>query len=289
MATGKKGGKKPKGLTAKMSGLEAFRELIGKGAAAHDAQIPEILFSDDPEAVHRARVALRRLRSTLRGFADMLSPDVEARLEQVLAERFRRLGPLRDADVHAEALAGTSAGDVATDEAARLREALRVELRDAGWKPLSDEIAELLRGAKLTPGGRRRRLAQAPVGVIASRALQSAWTEMLAFGKHLDRLSEDDLHSFRKRAKDMRYLSEFFGPIWADRPEAPMVRRMARMQDALGLLNDLANMRRNARKGTDPDRLLPDIAARESEARAEVDVSWKKLRKVAPWWCTAPG
>jgi len=288
MARSRKGGKKPKGLTAKVSGRQAFRELIEKGVAAHDAQIPEILSSDDPEAVHRARVALRRLRSTLRGFADMLSPDVEERLERVLAERLRRLGPLRDADVHAEALAGTSVGDVAADEAARLREALRVELRDAAWKPLSDEIAELLDGARLTPGGRRRRLAEAPVGVIASRALQSAWTEMLAFGKHLDRLSEDGLHSFRKRAKDMRYLSEFFGPIWPDRPEAPMVRRMARMQDALGLLNDLTNMRRNAGKGTDPDRLLPDIAARESEARAEVEVSWKKLRKVAPWWCAPP-
>ncbi|MDO5371653.1 CHAD domain-containing protein, partial [Paracoccus sp. (in: a-proteobacteria)] len=232
-----------------MSGLQAFRRLIEQGAATHDAQIEPILTSDDPEAVHRARVALRRMRSTVRGFADMLSPDAGGRLEAVLAERFRRLGPLRDADVHAGELAGTPAGDEAARQAADLRKALRAELRDDAWVPLSDEVARLLDGSRLVRGGRRRRLAEASVQVIASRALQVAWTEMLAFGNDLGRLSEDDLHDFRKRAKDMRYLSEFFGPLWPGRPEAEMVRRMAKMQDALGTLNDLTNMRRNAQEG----------------------------------------
>lgn len=279
----KKAGRKSRGLSPKMSGAESFRHLIGQEADAHDAQIPVILSSDDPEAVHRARVALRRLRSTVRGFADMLTPDVEGQLEGLLAERFRRLGALRDADVHAEALAGTPAGDEAAREAARLRDVLRAELRHEGTR-VADDLGRVLDGARISRGGRRKRLAQAPVGLIASRALQDAWTEMLAFGKRLDRLSEDDLHSFRKRAKDMRYLAEFFGPLWPDQPEAPMVRRMARMQDALGLLNDLTNMRRTAEAGAEADRLPPDAAEREGEARKETDTAWTRLRKMPPWW-----
>lgn len=276
--------KKPKPLTRKMSARQAFRHLLWQGAAAHDAQIPAILGSDDPEAVHRARVALRRLRSALRGFADMLSPEIADRLEGILAERFRRLGPLRDADVRAAALAGTPAGPEAAGEAARLRAALRSELR--GFGPLSDELAQLLESAKLSPGGRRKRLARAPVGVVASRALQAAWTELLAFGRHLDRLSGDELHGFRKRAKDMRYLAGFFGPLWLARSEAPMLRRMARMQDALGLLNDLATMRRNA--GDPAAHLPPDAAARERAAWRDAEAAWARLRRMTPWWCAPP-
>lgn len=284
MAASRKAGRKSKALAAKMSGLQAFRRLIEQGAATHDAQIEPILTSDDPEAVHRARVALRRMRSTVRGFADMLSPDAGGRLESMLAERFRRLGPLRDADVHAGELVGTPAGEEAARQAAELRKALRAEMKGKAWMPLSDEVARLLDGAKLTRGGRRRRLAEAPVRVIASRALQVAWTEMLAFGDHLDRLSDDDLHDFRKRAKDMRYLSEFFGPLWPGRPEAEMVRRMARMQDALGTLNDLTNMRRNAQEGPEAEWLPADAEEREAKARNQADKAWTRLRKVAPWW-----
>lgn len=284
MAARKTAGRKSKALAAKMSGLQAFRRLIEQGAATHDAQIEPILTSDDPEAVHRARVALRRMRSTVRGFADMLSPDAGRRLESMLADRFRRLGPLRDADVHAGELAGTPAGDEAGRQAAELREALRAELRDDAWTPLSDEVARLLDGSRLVRGGRRRRLAEASVQVIASRALQVAWTEMLAFGNDLSRLSEDDLHDFRKRAKDMRYLSEFFGPLWPGRPEAEMVRRMAKMQDALGTLNDLTNMRRNAQEGPEAEWLPADAEEREAKARSQADKAWTRLRKVAPWW-----
>ncbi|WP_282602944.1 CHAD domain-containing protein [Paracoccus sp. PARArs4] len=269
---------KSAGLATDTNALDGFRRLLRENAALHDRHRADILTSDDPESVHQARVALRRMRALVRGFRDMLSRDAQKQLARILKARGQQLGPLRDADVRAEAL-GT---DDARADAACLRGELRDQLRDTQELSLRIEVERVLHDRiRAIRGDARRRLADAPLPVIASRALQVAWTELLAFGPDLDRLDPEELHDFRKRSKDMRYLSEFFGRLF-DKDAAPMQKRMSRMQDALGVVNDLVTMRA---KGAD----LPKGAARSEErARAKAAKAWRKLRGAPVWWTDIP-
>lgn len=55
--------------------------------------------SADPEHVHQARVATRRLRSDLRTFGDVLDPGSSGRVRDELRWLGQALGRVRDADV----------------------------------------------------------------------------------------------------------------------------------------------------------------------------------------------
>lgn len=288
------GGQKPKarrigrsaGLDPRTTGHDAFRRLLREGAAVYEARRAAILTSDDPDDVHQARVALRRLRSLLRGFGTMLAGGTARRLSALLVERFHQLQPLRDADVHAEALAGTPPAEAAAQQAAALRAVIREALAQSKALSLKQEIEALLHEtSSVLRGARRQRLAAAPVVVMASRALQLAWTELLSFGPDLRALSPGDLHDFRKRGKDMRYLTEFFGPLFRDDPKK-MLKTMAKLQDALGIVNDIDHMRA-AQANEDAPALPPDADQIEADALKAGQKAWKSLRATQPWW-TAP-
>src|SRR4029077_17095437 len=77
--------------------LRSLRQLV-----AYD---PAIRLSDDPESVHKARVATRRLRSDLRTFRPVLEREWSEPLRAELQWLGRALGKVRDADVLLDALA----------------------------------------------------------------------------------------------------------------------------------------------------------------------------------------
>ncbi|MBU3031465.1 CHAD domain-containing protein [Paracoccus marinaquae] len=271
-------------LTPGMSAEEAFRLALRRGAATYEARRAAILSEDGtPEDVHAARVALRRMRSVLRGFSDMLTEKAERRLQRNLAERFRFLGPLRDADVQAEALTGDP-GKEAAAKAAELRAGVRAELAKSDEPALPGQIEALLADdERLIRGDRCRRLAAAPVAVLASRALQVAWTELLAFGDDPTALPAVDLHEFRKRAKDFRYLSETFGPLCPGKAASASLKQLKVLQDSLGTLNDLHVMA----GGEDSGPLPHDAEEREAVARTSATDAWRKLRKAPLWWAAS--
>lgn len=271
------------GIGVETVALDAFRRLLNEGAIRHDAHRTAFMTSDAPEEVHQARVALRRMRTLVRGFADMLSPKTAKRLAGLLADDFRRFGPLRDADVQAAALAGTEHEADLAAEAARLRHELREALAAENAPSLKARITTILHDTPRAVGcGKQRRLALAPVGLIASRALHVTWTGLLSFGPDLTALPPDELHEFRKRAKDMRYLTEFFSELFEESAEK-MVKKMAQMQDALGLVNDLHVMRQG-----DSPNLPQNYEEQEAEALSEAQKAWKKLRGIHSWWLTIP-
>lgn len=253
-------------------------------AGEYDRQRDAILASDAPEATHRARVALRRLRSLVAGFSPILDPKARKRLEKRLRDDFRALGPLRDADVRASALAGTP---LAAEHAAGADD-LRAELRQrlmAGEGPgLGGEVAALLDGAGPwdgSPAGQR--LAVAPAAVLAQRTLQQAWSDVLAYGEDLTALDAETRHDFRKDMKTLRYLGEFFAPLWPGKRQRSFLKRMQKLQDALGALNDIATLL-HPLAGEAPPDLAADLAEREAEAVGDAAKHWRKLRDEGPWW-----
>jgi CHAD domain-containing protein len=108
------------------------------------------------------------------------------------------------------------------------------------------------------------------------------------------------LHNVRLEAKKMRYTAEFFSGLYKRRRVKPALRRLSRVQDALGSLND-------ARTG---DRLLEELRVRAAlegalgkpmtERAAGIVTGWqaaaieqsiaayrarrKALRRLEPFW-----
>lgn len=267
---------------------EALADTIRALAAEYDVQRAAILETDDPEPTHKSRVALRRLRAVVAGFAPILSERGLKKLQRHLRTAFRDLGPLRDADVRAAEFAESPSAALHAGEAAELREKLRTSLRADNGPTLSQHVDGVLADPKFWgTGGSARRLAQAPARILGQRALHGAWTALLAFGDDLGALSIDDRHEFRKQAKAMRYLSEAFLGESPKGTADGFLARMEELQESLGTLNDIAGLRAHAADAAaegNPIDLPVDLDEREKKDGKRATKGWRKLQKEGPWW-----
>jgi CHAD domain-containing protein len=89
---------------------EAARAILRALYAAALENAPAVLRGDDTRAVHDMRVAIRRLRSGLATFEDCFSARKAREMQHATRRIGRKLGPVRDADVHLAALRGTLGG-----------------------------------------------------------------------------------------------------------------------------------------------------------------------------------
>ncbi len=95
------------GLTADMSLRDAAQTILRALLDAVLEQTSAVLRGDDTRAVHDMRVAIRRLRSALGTFEDCFGPRQIRTLRRATRRVGRKLGEVRDADVHLAALRAT--------------------------------------------------------------------------------------------------------------------------------------------------------------------------------------
>jgi CHAD domain-containing protein len=88
----------------------------------------------------------------------------------------------------------------------------------------------------------RRGLAQAAVPVGAT-LLSGCYRQLRRRAKHLVDGTATERHAVRIAAKKLRYTADFFGSLFAGRKCDKFVRALSKVQEALGLLNDLATTR----------------------------------------------
>ena len=263
-------------ITADMGCEAAFRRIAEGCCAQIDSQMAVFLGSEDPAGPHKARVALRRLTSALDAFAPILRRKRAAELRAEAKAIFRALGRVRDADV----FLARQGGVALARETRELRDDVRRDLRRQKAVRLCPMLLRDLAGDTLlkqkAPGLAARR---APVGTLARAALDLAWARGLAHGTDLATMAEEARHDFRKDMKTLRYLAEFFAPLWPG-PGWPDFRNALQdLQDDLGLLNDLANarLRKNAPSGS------KELAA-EAAALKRAGKDWAVLSQARPFW-----
>jgi CHAD domain-containing protein len=206
------------------------------------------LAATQPEPVHQMRVALRRLRAILRLFRDCTGAPALLRLEAELKALAGRLGPARDWDVF---LAGTSAEVMAASgEDARLApllraatgarraayDALRLALDEPEFRLLALDIADSAARPEAW-----RAAAPAPataLGDFAAGVLERRWRKLRRRGREMERLDLAAFHALRIEAKRLRYAAELFAPLWPGKAARRFLRRLSRLQEAMGLAND---------------------------------------------------
>ena len=275
--------------------LDVIRASVARSAERmlrHDAGVR---LGEDPEAVHQARVATRRLRSDLRAYRPLLDPEWVAGLREELGWLGGELGTVRDLDVLDERLRGRirSLPDDDIDAAPKLldrvrteRDAARMDLMSAMREPRYLSLLDRVVAAAAEPAVLPE-VAGRPAAEVLGGLMEAPW-------RHLEQICEDlgprsadgELHQARIRAKRVRYAAEAMLPIFG-KSARRFARRAADLQMVLGEHQDavLAIGWLRAQAGGTAARgafVAGELAGLEhlaqSEARAAWPAAWKALR-----------
>lgn len=241
-------------LTREMSAGAAF-QAVARSCLRHFRQNEGPLVEGRAEeALHQARVAMRRLRSALSLFKNVVADGEVEGLKRELRSLSTLLGVARNLDVYREHV-------------------LQAELeRDPAEPGIADFLAKLEGDRERAYDRILRKLASKSfrrftldlsawieAGPWLSREASAgrdddAWTFAAAIlerrrqrvrkkGRHLDRQSPEARHQVRIDAKKLRYASEFFAELVPGRKRRhrheAFVSALERLQACLGELNDI--------------------------------------------------
>ena len=276
-------------VTKSVSAGDVIKHAIADGVMRLLRQDPVVRLDSDPEGVHQARVATRRLRSDLRTFRAMLDAEWVTAVRSELGWLGGELGEARDADVLLERLTARAATlpEASADGAAKViaeLERRRTEAHTALLKTLSSEryveLIDRLIAAAQTPA-----LLEDKADRAAARALPPivrwAWRPLEKKVRSLpDPPSDEDLHAVRILAKRCRYAAEACAPSLGKRTHR-LARAAGELQDVLGELNDAVVaerwLRDIAQDSTPPAAFAAgELAALERAAAQQARSHWAK-------------
>jgi CHAD domain-containing protein len=199
------------------------------------------LDTDEPGAVHAARVAARRLRSGLRVYGDLLRDDAAGQLRPELAWYAGALSPVRDLEVFAASLADATDdvhgfGDALLPWVRRRQGLAQVAALDTARSPRADALRRSLVSVARAPSFTAEAARRAP-RVLAPRVLRADERA----GRLLEQLhpadDSDSWHAARITAKRARYAAEVGSPVLGRDCDA-LARLWAALTEPLGDAQD---------------------------------------------------
>ena len=260
---------------------EGLDHLEAHQAAAHGG---------DAEALHQARVALRRLRSALRLFRRHLDPAGGDGFNDLLRSLGRTLGAARDWDVFVlETLpAQPDALPSLLGPAQRQRDLAHVSLRTALDDPATAAMLLDLRhwsgsvAAFATTRSAGRHISDA-AGPMLDRVARTARRR----GRGLARQDDDGRHALRKALKSLRYGIEMLQSLYDGATVRPYRRALGLLQEDLGRLNDAiaaAELAGRLPEQTGGAVILHWSQDRKRAALAELPAAWRQFKAMPTFW-----
>jgi CHAD domain-containing protein len=218
-----------------------FQQALGRRLRVLDRELPAAL-DHDAKALHRTRVASRRLREVLPIIEQSaaLAPTLHKSRVRSLT---RALGSVRELDValelldeiasghhHCERAAAAVRVEIQRERAARYADMIR-SLEDIKPSRLTRELASLGNSLKSASGAEQRR-------ILARRVLRRADALDAAIVRAGALYAFDRLHLVRIAAKKLRYALEVVHELTRVGTRR-LVKRLKEVQDLLGRLHDL--------------------------------------------------
>jgi inorganic triphosphatase YgiF len=264
---------------------------------------------EDPEGVHQARVALRRLRALVTAYRHLMSDDVHGWLSGELRWLQQELSPARDWDVFADytlppilnRLPEELALEHLKGEAEILRREAYNTVRALFTSPRYTLL--LLKMGRVLEAGNWQAPAgspeaeplEEPIKRFADRLLAFRHRRLRKFGKKRASLSESELHRLRLLGKKMRYSADFFRSLYPEKQVRRYFAAVAELQDRLGSINDAVVTHGLLQK---LERRMPDSAEAAhavglvrgwQAARIEHDLQgfaavWEHFAEAKPFW-----
>lgn len=238
-------------LKKKMTVEAAFIDIMGNCIKHIETNAPGVAHCDI-EALHQMRVGFRRLRAALSLVEPLIAlpQELSVEMDWIAGE----LGTARDWDVFAHATLGelsrahpaephiAQVTQVALDESEQKRRSAAAAVASPRFARLLLLLTQWRLGAGWRNNAEPRILSRldAPVGAFARKALASSHKRLLKRGARLDGAAPDATHRVRIAAKKTRYASEFFSSLFRTGEVRSFVKRLSRLQDEFGKLNDVA-------------------------------------------------
>ena len=257
---------------------EAFSAIFAAALTQAGANARGVVDGDDPEYLHQMRVGLRRLRSALLAFRELVPKKATKPIAGRLRALMPRLGAARDWDVFCEGLARDRAPHALLARARAKRASARRAARQAARSP--ELQAFLLRSMRWVNEGRWR--ADSSLIDFAQTALERLHRKALREARDIDWRDPEGRHRLRIRMKRLRYACDFFSPSFAGAAAQPYIERLEALQDILGDLNDIAVARRLFAELAAPAGRA--LAARERMLVTSLETAWAAFEKRRPFW-----
>ncbi|HWF78339.1 MAG TPA: CHAD domain-containing protein [Caulobacteraceae bacterium] len=262
----------PPPLLPGMDAGQAFQRIAIACLRQIAANAERLRHRASPEVIHQLRVALRRLRSLITSFKQVVTdarlPAIKAELKWLTGEldAARNLDVLLHGDYRAAVVEKADAEGL-KGLGARLRGARRLAYARAAAAVESERfrrlLIDLLIWIETGPWTAAEAVAQErerSIDRFAARELSKRQGKIARRGKALRELDPPARHKLRIEAKKLRYAADVFGALFghARRAQA-FVQALKDVQDTLGELNDIVV----------GERLAHEAAA--SPGRAETD------------------
>ncbi len=204
-----------------------------------------------PEGLHQVRVALRRLRSALSAFKDLIPDAQRIALNQEAKWLLSELGAVRDLDVFVQELAAPLSGHLSGNadlvqvmRTARLAQskaharAARA-LQGTRAKRFVARLEAWVNGRGWRSGDAKHDGKVTPAADFAQRFLNRKLRKIRTTYDDVEALSIPDRHELRIAVKKIRYAIEFFHTLLPAKRVARLNGILKALQDSLGHLNDL--------------------------------------------------
>ncbi len=203
----------------------------------------------DTEFLHDYRVSLRKVRSVLSLFTGVYSPEETGLLKKDFSSLMQKTNALRDLDVyllnklHYFSLvpADTHEGlailfDYLSEQRKKEHSEVTKVMRSKTYRKEIGRLEKIFtNGASLAAGpkGEEQSLA------FACRLIFKRYDKVCKIARDLDAQTEDGtIHQLRINCKKLRYLMEFFMPLFPEDEIVMLVKALKILQDNLGNFND---------------------------------------------------
>jgi CHAD domain-containing protein len=235
----------PEPLPAGATAAQAIRNAIAESVASLLNHDPPVRTGRDPEAVHQARVATRRLRSHLRTFGPLLDPEWTASLRFELGWLAFGLGGVRDREVLLLRLRERALSLPANDQRAAAallkllegevddaRRELSADLESARYVDLLDRLVAAAHRPVTLPE------ADQPAAEVLPALAMTPWRRLRTAVRQVRAAApatptDAELHRIRILAKRARYAAEAVAPVAGEAAQA-FARAVAKVQAVLG-------------------------------------------------------
>lgn len=277
----------------------ALRQIVAGCRADLIKHRKIVLQSRRAVGIHQTRVALRRMRAAFSLFRGGASSEASAREMQALGAEAKwlaqELAPSRDLHVFLTETVHDVPREVMR-VAQRLAHAhlerARAALAGERYTTFDTTLASFVEHEPAAPG--------AQLGTFGAAVLQIRHDKVRKRGQKIASLDGKRLHRLRIAIKKLRYAAEFLQPAFAQPPfdsrtAKPYIEATARLQGALGTLNDhavadqiLASLTAASRLSETIDKALAKLGkqakAGDKRRREKLQRAWKKFEKVERFW-----
>jgi inorganic triphosphatase YgiF len=313
---GKAGNVRPSSGT---SLADVFR-MIGHDCLRHIAENRAAVARREAEPLHQMRIAIRRFRTTMTLFRDVVAgPGLEAAKAELRWLR-DQTGPARDLDVFISEVMAPIRSEHPKEKAVislhqhlrrrRLKAytAAREAVLSARFRKLMVQLAAWVEDGdwRSNADALMRARQDAPIELYAAEQLSALHRKVRKNGKFLREFDHERRHRLRVQAKKLRYAAEFLAGLAPDKKARKrakaLIAALKEMQDKLGGLNDIA-VRKSlsaeiagkvgpgaARKQSGRDRIfVAGLIAGHQEAHIgrlldEAVDAFAEFRKAKPFW-----